>query len=112
MGLAIIALGIYVWYVYITSFINEGNHSLFALSMIQIGVGVYILFKASKSNTEQLMPSDDMGMPIKLEQVKSGGILQRNADLMKDWHKTADLKDKLSVLKEAAKDQEKTPYSG
>src|SRR5687767_9923120 len=89
VGLAIIILGIYVWYIYITTFVGLGDHLLFVLSIIQIGIGVYILFKASKS-TEKMMQSNDMGMPVTPEQVSSSGILQRNSLLMSEWHKNAD----------------------
>ena len=63
VGLLIVLLGIYVWYYYITTFVEEGNHLLFALSLFQIGIGTYILFRASRSNN-QGFKTDDIGMPI------------------------------------------------
>ena len=64
VGLLIIILGIYVWYMYITTYVEEGNHFLFGLSLFQIGIGIYILFRASRSNN-QGYKTDDMGLRIK-----------------------------------------------
>lgn len=108
VGIAIIGLGIYVWYIYITTFVTSGNHSLFVLSLIQIGVGIYILFKASNS-TDTETPEQDI--PIEQYSSTFSSLLERNNALSHDWHKNADFKDKLTILKEAA-DNEGSPVTG
>jgi hypothetical protein len=50
IGIAIIMLGFYVWYVYVTSLGRESNSFLFWLSLSQVGIGTYVLFWASKSS--------------------------------------------------------------
>jgi hypothetical protein len=106
VGIAIILLGIYVWYYYITTLVEEGNHTLFALSLIQIGIGIYILFKASKPK-DQSFQTNEIGMPIVQNSNEGGNILKRNAELMQSWHKTADFRDKMQVLHAAADEEDK-----
>lgn len=108
IGVVIIFLGIYVWYVYITTFVHEGNHSLFALSLVQIGVGVYILFRASKS-TEHIVTDTEI-RPIVHEDEQN--VLEKNQQLMKEYDKNAVFKDKLKMLSKAADEWQKPKHFG
>jgi hypothetical protein len=106
VGLIIIIQGIYVWYVYMTTFLTQGNHVLFALSIFQIGVGIYILFRASKS-TEQKIQTDEFGFPIKPATQPAQNLLQRNNELIAEYNQKAELRDKLKIIESAAESQEK-----
>lgn len=105
VGVIIIVLGIYVWYVYMTTFLEEGKHILFALSIIQIGIGIYILFWASHSNDQKIVATE-IGVSSQTEQ-KFGTMIERNNQMMVEYNATADMKDKMSLIKNAAKEEEK-----
>jgi hypothetical protein len=103
LGVIIIILGIYVWYVYMTTYLEQGNHFLFGLSMVQIFIGIYVLFKASKpavftesANEASVTNSNKKGFE---------SLLQRNNEITEEWHKTADFRDRLKVLKVATAEQ-------
>jgi hypothetical protein len=110
IGLFIIIQGIYVWYVYMTTFVEQGNHILFGLSIFQIGIGIYILFRASKSN-EQKMKTNEFGFPITPAAQPAGGVLQKNNELVHEYAQTSELRDKLKMIETAAESHEKATKS-
>jgi hypothetical protein len=109
IGIVIIIQGIYVWYVYMTTFLTEGNHILFGLAIFQVGVGIYILFRSSKSN-EPKIQTDEYGFTIKPASPKDS-LLARNNELSKNWQKTTEFRDKLKMIQGVAEEQEKKPMT-
>ena len=91
-----------------TTFVEEGNHILFALSLFQIGVGVYILFRASKP-PEQTIQSNEFGMPITKPTGES--LVEKSTEMMNTYQRTSEFRDKLKLLQGAVKDQEKKPMT-
>ncbi len=105
IGLVIILLGFYVWYIYMLSLEKGGNHLLFALSLIQIGIGIYVLFWASKSS-DPFHLNPHPYQPVEVKKRDLGDLLNRNNEITKEWSKTVVLKDKLKVLQVASKEKE------
>jgi hypothetical protein len=110
VGIVIIVQGIYVWYIYMTTFLTQGNHVLFALSIFQVGVGIYILFRASKSS-EQKIQTDEFGFPIKPATQPAHNLLEQHSHMLEEYNHTADLRDKLKIIESAAESQEKAEKS-
>lgn len=108
VGILIIILGITVWYFYMTTFLEEGNHILFPLSLIQIGVGVYILFRASKAS--EPVVTDTEIRPIVHEEALN--VIERNKELMQEYDKNAVFKDKLKMVRKAADEWKEQEHFG
>jgi hypothetical protein len=83
VGIAIIILGIFVWYTYISSFAFGANHLLFPLSIIQIGIGIYVLFWASNS-------SDPYKLMGKAVDDTSVDVLKRSDEIVRSWYTNDD----------------------
>lgn len=95
LGVVFTFAGVFVMYIYITS-INTGANMLFlAGAILLIGAGVFLLVKAGKSDRTVVA---DMP-PIKpLEAETAEDRLAKNNELMGEWKKTNETKDRLRML--------------
>lgn len=109
VGIAIIILGVYVWYMYILSLEKGGNHFLFALSLIQIGIGIYVLFWASKNSDPFHLQSEKI-VQTEVKQKDFGELLKRNNEIVQQYNKTADFRDQLKIMQVAAEEAEKATH--
>ena len=81
VGIAIILLGISVWYYYIISFSSTGgNNFLFGLSITQIGIVLYILFWTSRHADPYGLKAAQSGSTPEVD------VLKRSEEIVKNWY--------------------------
>jgi hypothetical protein len=106
LSLLIAALGLYFASIYVTTR-NEGSSPiLVGIGGVFIGAAVYCLFLTIKSRTR--MNVDLSLAPQESDAANgSGSILRKNNDMINDYNKTANTRDKLKVLEAAGAAEEK-----
>jgi hypothetical protein len=92
-GLLLASSGFYLAYYYVVGVDAGTSPLLLVLSIILIVVGVYYLLKAGKSD-------DTVTVKVKKAElaISEGKNLKRNNDLVKQWKKTMDQRDRLKLL--------------
>lgn len=104
LGLILSASGFYVAYLYIKG-VNDNTSSPLLLlpSIVLVGLGIFLLLRAGKSNAT--IPSLVGVEEVPENKNKEGfeSLLNRNNELSEEWSKTVDDRDKLQILQIAAK---------
>lgn len=92
-GLLLASSGFYLAYYYVVGIDIGRSPLLLVLSCILIGVGVYYLLRAGKSDDTVVAKVN------KTTAMKGDGkALKRNNELVKQWKKTMDQRDRLKLL--------------
>jgi hypothetical protein len=106
LSLAVAGLGIYFTSIYVTTRQEGSSPVLVGIGGAFIAAAVYCLILTIKSRTRvnadlSLMPQNNGTA------TDSGSILQKNNDMINDYNKTANTRDKLKVLEAAGAAEEK-----
>ena len=93
IGLLLASSGFYLAYYYVVGIDSGRSPLLLVLSLILIGVGVYYLLRAGKSD-------DTVTVKVKKTSSVKGNAknFNRNNDLVKQWKKTMEQRDRLKLL--------------
>jgi hypothetical protein len=92
IGLLLASSGIYLAYYYVVGIDAGRSPLLLFLSLIITGVGVYYIHRAANSDTVTVKVKKT---PAAKGEAKS---LKRNNDLVKQWKKTMEQRDRLKLL--------------
>jgi hypothetical protein len=101
LGLVLCIMGIVAAYIFLDGLKDGSNPLLLAAAVVFIAVGVFCLVRAGKSDATVMMKLKSEPLQKK-EGAKN--MLERNNELIGDWKKTADARDRLKML-EAAQDK-------
>lgn len=105
LGFLCILLGMYVGYIYLSGLTNGGNLLLFCLSIVFIGIGIFFLIRSGKSD-DTVIAKPDITTSINDDvTVQSNSLLKRNSDLISQWRKTDEQKNRLKILQISATDE-------
>lgn len=113
MGVLVSVGGFYMAYVYVKGIDDGSNPILLALSVLVVGLGVFILLRVGKSDaTVGIMKVDVNKAALEKEENGGGGgyksILDRNNAISEEWTKTVEHRDRLKML-EMAESAKKEP---
>ena len=101
LGLVLCILGICVSYLYLDGLKDGSNPLLLVAAIVLIAVGVFCLVKAGKSDATVIVKlKEEPHVPKERGQ----NMLERNNELLGDYYKTANTRDRLKVL-EVAQDK-------
>lgn len=106
LSLAIAALGIYFASIYLTTREEGSSPVLVGICALFIVVALYCLFKTIKSHFTPA-PNESLDLELSKSSAESeSGIIQKNNEMIQDYNKTANARDKLKVLEAAAAAEE------
>jgi hypothetical protein len=99
VGLVLIIGGIVLFYLYLTSLDSGNNLVFFGLSILMAGGGAYCLILASKPASKK--EADNLSLS------NGGGtsLLEKNNEMLGDYAKTANARDRLKVLETAQENE-------
>ena len=97
LGLVLCFLSIFLGYLFLDGLQNGGSPLFLFAAIVLMGVGVFCLVKAGKSDATVMMKIKSEPMVQKEGQT----LLDKNNALLGDWKKTADARDRLKVLEAA-----------
>lgn len=98
VGLLLLFLGIITIYIYLERLNQDTSPWLLLLSLVLLGAAPVFLFKASNYQIESAKKPFN---PL-VEKTEESNILTRNNEMVNDYHKTANARDKLQLLKAAS----------
>ena len=98
LGLLFCILGIVVVYLYLDGLKDGSNPLMLAAALALLGLGVFCLVRAGKSDATVMVKIKSEPLVPK-EGAKN--MLEKNNELLGDWKKTADARDRLKILETA-----------
>lgn len=97
--------GFYIAYIYLHGIDNGTSPLLLIPSILFIAGGIFFLIQASKSNASVIAKGGEMPQPQSKETLAD--ILERNSQIINQWEKNSQMRDKLKVVQTAVKAAEK-----
>lgn len=106
LGLALLAIGVYMFFVFLEGITDGGNYLLFTVSVAIVAFAMLILSRAGKSNatvTKKNLYADGI-LSGKVQDDKKGlkNTLEKNNALTSTWEKTSEARTRLKILGAAA----------
>ena len=109
-GLLSAGLGVYFAMLQITTAAQGSSPILLGLSVVFIGVGLFCFIKGFLSfRAEKALATADALLLTPTDgnnQKTESGILKKNEQMLKEWNKTNDARDKLKILEVAGAAEE------
>ena len=106
LGLFSSGSGLYLGYLYLNSLSTTSKPLLLVPSLPLTIFGIMLILRASQAN-ERLLINDDQPPVVPPENVDNfKNIAQKNNELVSDWIKESDKRDKLKILEIAAAAEE------
>lgn len=101
-GLLLSLAGGFFLYLFIASLNTSANMFFFILMLLFLGGGIYILLRTSK-NPNIIVPEDQLPPP---SSTQPGSLLQKQNNIVAEWRKTMENRDRLKLLEISAKAEE------
>lgn len=109
VGFILSALGVYFIQLYVSMAAEGSSPLLIGLGALFIGIAIFCLVKGVLSfRAEKALATADLELVSSSpgSTTGEGGILNKNNELLKEWNKTNDARDKLKVLEAAGAAEE------
>lgn len=106
LGFLLSIAGFAIDYIYIKTIDQGANPILLPLSFLLVGIGVFVLMRASKTDsiitirTQEPKPNATTPDAVNLSGLET--TLQKNNQLTSEWQKRNSLRDKMKMLEIAA----------
>lgn len=100
LGVVLVTGSIYLLFLYIMSLNTNGNFLYLGLTLVLSGTGVFLLYRAGKSDrtvVSSMPPIKPLSDGVS-ENSGLAGRLKQNNELLGQWKKTNETKDRLRML--------------
>lgn len=99
-GILIGGIGIYIASIYVMTRQEGGSPILVGIGAVLVAGGIYSIIKGVLSFKTEKALASDTSLELEVPQVngEGGAIVKKNNELLKDWNKTTDTRDKLKLL--------------
>lgn len=99
----IVSLGaVFLFYLFIVSLNNNANYLLLISSTLLAAGGVYILLRVGKNENVYTAHAPKITSTLTGEDPESSSRLEKNNELLGEWKKTNETKDRLRMLEISA----------